>query len=243
MNYSRDKKLKCLVVEDEQPAQWVLRHFIEQSPFLELIAVVYDSKNAKEIIDFQNIDLLFLDINLPGLSGIEFLNTLTKQPPVIFTTAYAAYAAVSFDYNVIDYLLKPITEEHFNRAVQRAIDKFLLDNVKTPEIDLQYSSIIDIPIGSESVPIETNAITYLQSWGNYVKIFTTEKMVLASISTQKLLDMLPSNKFIRVHKSFTVNKIHISSWNQKEIVIGTNTIPIGISYRQSIHSILNHYES
>lgn len=239
MNQTREKKLKCLVVEDEQPAQWVLRHFIEQSQELELVALVYDAKNAREILEYQNIDLLFLDINLPGISGIEFLNTLEKQPPVIFTTAYAAYAAVSFEYNVIDYLLKPITEEHFNRAVQRALDKIYLKTIKEPSQDSKYSSIIDVPIGSETIKIETNQITYLQSWGNYVKIFTTEKMILASISTQGLLELLPGDKFIRIHKSFTINRDFITSWNQKEVIVLTNVIPIGISYRQSIQSTLH----
>lgn len=239
MNQTREKKLKCLVVEDEQPAQWVLRHFIEQSQELDLVALVYDAKNAREILEYQNIDLLFLDINLPGISGIEFLNTLEKQPPVIFTTAYAAYAAVSFEYNVIDYLLKPITEEHFNRAVQRALDKIYLKTIKEPSQDSKYSSIIDVPIGSETIKIETNQITYLQSWGNYVKIFTTEKMILASISTQGLLELLPGDKFIRIHKSFTINRDFITSWNQKEVIVLTNVIPIGISYRQSIQSTLH----
>lgn len=239
MNQTREKRLKCLVVEDEQPAQWVLRHFIEQSQELDLVALVYDAKNAREILEYQNIDLLFLDINLPGISGIEFLNTLEKQPPVIFTTAYAAYAAVSFEYNVIDYLLKPITEEYFNRAVQRALDKIYLKTIKEPSQDSKYSSIIDVPIGSETIKIETNQITYLQSWGNYVKIFTTEKMILASISTQGLLELLPGDKFIRIHKSFTINRDFITSWNQKEVVVLTNVIPIGISYRQSIQSTLH----
>jgi len=193
-------------------------------------------------LDNQSIDLLFLDINLPGISGIEFLDSLENQPPVIFTTAYAAYAAVSFEYNVIDYLLKPITEDHFNRAVQRAVNKQFAENSKQPIMEAELLGSVDIPIGSDSVPIEVNKITYLQSWGNYVKVFTTEKMVLASISTQGLLDILPHNKFIRVHKSFTINRDFVTSLNQKEIVITSNVIPIGISYRQSVHTIFNNPE-
>lgn len=242
MNKTREIKLRCLVIEDEQPAQWVLKHFIEQSDHLVLTAIANDAKEAKEVLENQPIDLLFLDINLPGISGIEFLNSLEQQPPVIFTTAYAAYAAVSFEYNVIDYILKPITEEHFNRAVQRAIDKQISLNIKHPDIEIELLGSVDVPVGSESVPIDINKITYLQSWGNYVKVFTTERMVLASISTQGLLDLLPHHKFIRVHKSFTINKDFVTSWNQKEIVITSNVIPIGISYRQSIQSIFNNPE-
>jgi DNA-binding LytR/AlgR family response regulator len=238
MNSSVEIKLKCLIVEDEQPAQWVLKYFIDQNEFLELFAIASDANEAKQIIENQNIDLLFLDINLPGVSGIEFLNSLPIQPPVIFTTAYAAYAAVSFEYNVIDYLLKPITEDHFKRAVQRAIDKKHAETAKLPNSQQEVLTTVEIPLGSESVQADINDIIYLQSWGNYVKVFTKRQMILASISTQGLLEMLPSSKFVRVHKSFTINKDYVTSWNQKEIVVISNVIPVGISYRQSIHNAL-----
>ena len=230
-------KLKCLVVEDERPAQWVLMHFIQLSESLELITCVGDAIEAKQILDSQEVDLLFLDINLPGISGIELLNSLQIQPPVIFTTAYASYAALSFNYNVIDYLLKPITQEHFNRAVQRAIDKRKADIVNYTKKTQDSPTMIDIPLGCESIPIDINTITHLQSWGNYVKVFTTAKMILASITTQGLLGKLPPSHFIRVHKSFTINRNFVTSRNQKEITVDSNVIPIGISYRQSIQMI------
>lgn len=236
---NKEIKLKCLVVEDERPAQWVLMHFIEITDFLELITCVSDAREAKQIIESQKVDLLFLDINLPGVSGIELLNSLDEQPPVIFTTAYASYAAVSFDYNVIDYLLKPISQEHFDRAVKRAIDKKNAEIAKIPlESDI-FPALIDIPIGVDSVQVDINLIIYLQSWGNYVKVFTTEKMILASISTQGLLEMLPPSRFIRVHKSFTINRDYVTSRNNKELVVASNVIPVGISYRQSIQNIFS----
>lgn len=236
---NKEIKLKCLVVEDERPAQWVLMHFIEITDFLELITCVSDAREAKQIIESQKVDLLFLDINLPGISGIELLNSLDEQPPVIFTTAYASYAAVSFDYNVIDYLLKPISQEHFDRAVKRAMDKKNAEIAKIPlESDI-FPALIDIPIGVDSVQVDINLIIYLQSWGNYVKVFTTEKMILASISTQGLLEMLPPSRFIRVHKSFTINRDYVTSRNNKELVVASNVIPVGISYRQSIQNIFS----
>lgn len=231
---NKEIKLRCLVVEDERPAQWVLMHFIELTDFLELITCVSDAHEAKQILDSQVVDLLFLDINLPGISGIELLNSLDVQPPVIFTTAYASYAAVSFDYNVIDYLLKPISQEHFDRAVRRAVDKKNAEIAKIPLEDDIFPTLIDIPIGVDSVQVDINAIIYLQSWGNYVKVFTTEKMILASISTQGLLEMLPPSRFIRVHKSFTINRDYVTSRNNREIIVASNVIPVGISYRQSI---------
>jgi len=236
---NKEIKLRCLVVEDEHPAQWVLMHFIEITDFLELITCVSDAREAKQILESQEVDLLFLDINLPGISGIELLNSLEVQPPVIFTTAYASYAAVSFDYNVIDYLLKPISQEHFDRAVKRAMDKKNAENAKIPLESEIFPSLIDVPIGVDSVQVDVNSIIYLQSWGNYVKVFTTEKMILASISTQGLLEMLPPSRFIRVHKSFTINRDYVTSRNNKEIVVASNVIPVGISYRQSILNIFS----
>lgn len=166
------------------------------------------------------------------------LETIDSHPPVIFTTAYPNYALDSFNFNVVDYLLKPISEDRFNRAVQRALEKRNSDSIKIQHEYENIPTFINIPIGIDSVEVDINAIIYLQSWGNYVKIFTTEKMILAYITTQALLEMLPSSRFFRVHKSFTINKSYITSKNRNEIIVVSTPIPIGISYRQSVLSSL-----
>lgn len=234
----KEIKLRCLVVEDDAPSQCLIKHFIQLSESLELMHCVDDARKAKHILSSNQIDLLFLDINLPGLSGIELLETIDSHPPVIFTTAYPNYALDSFNFNVVDYLLKPISEDRFNRAVQRALEKRNSDSIKIQHEFENIPTFINIPIGIDSVEVDINAIIYLQSWGNYVKIFTTEKMILAYITTQALLEMLPSSRFFRVHKSFTINKSYITSKNRNEIIVVSTPIPIGISYRQSVLSSL-----
>lgn len=237
---SKELKIKCLVIEDDTTSQCLMQHLIEQTTILELISCVGNAQDAKQILDTHRIDLLFLDINLPGISGIDLLNSLQNHPPVIFTTADVSYAADSFNYNVVDYLLKPITHEHFNRAVQRALEKRMAHFAELAKLDPECPNLIEIPIGCDSLKVKLNTIIYLQSWGNYVKVFTTEKMILATISTQGLIDILPASRFVRVHKSFTINKSFVTSRNHKQLVVACTAIPIGISYRQSIQSIFKN---
>lgn len=234
----KEMKLKCLVVEDDSPSQFLIKYLINHTDSLELTFCVEDAYKAKQILGSNQIDLLFLDINLPGFNGIELLESIGYQPPVIFTTAYPNYALDSFNFNVVDYLLKPISEDRFKRAVQRALEKRNSDSIKIQHEFENIPTFINIPIGIDSVEVDINAIIYLQSWGNYVKIFTTEKMILAYITTQALLEMLPSSRFFRVHKSFTINKSYITSKNRNEIIVVSTPIPIGISYRQSVLSSL-----
>ena len=146
-----------------------------------LSACAFDAVEALEILKAQNIDLLFLDINLPGLSGLEMLDTLEVQPMVIFTTAYAAYAVNSFDYNVVDYLVKPITRQHFDRAVGRALDRARLQEVSHLEKEPLQSVSIDLNLGGSFETVGTSEIIYLQSYGNYVKVFLENgRMILAT---------------------------------------------------------------
>jgi DNA-binding LytR/AlgR family response regulator len=241
MMRNNEVKLKCLVVEDDASSQYLIIKFIESSDSLELISCVGNASEAKNVLSSQEVDLLFLDINLPGISGIELLESLQTHPPVIFTTAYPNFAIDSFNFNVIDYLLKPITQERFNKSVRRAIDKNFVDISKQPQVSTGSDNTIDIPLGCDSIKVNINTIRYFQSWGNYVKVFTTKEMILASISTKGLIEMLPSSLFIRVHKSYTINKNFVTSRNKDEIIMASTVIPVGISYRQSVKSIFQNF--
>lgn len=233
------EKLTCLVVDDEQPAQWVLRSFIEQNEKLVLVDCVYNAVEAQEILKTQNIDLLFLDINLPGLSGLELLETLDFQPMVIFTTAYASFAVNSFDYNVVDYLVKPVTPKHFERAVGRALERAQLQEVKRMPGEIYHAKLIDLNLGGNFKTVNTENIIYLQSYGNYVRVYVeNDKMILATSTTHQLMNELPSQSFIRIHKSYIVNRRFISAFSGNSVVIGKEKLPIGISYRQAVISAL-----
>lgn len=234
-----NEKLSCLVVDDEQPAQWVLTSYISETSNLELTTCAFDAMEALEVMKNHSIDLLFLDINLPGLNGLEMLDTLEFQPMVIFTTAYAAYAAESFEYNVVDYLVKPVTKHHFERAVARAFEKARLREV-IENADTRYpTASIELNLGGSTEVVETENIVYLQSYGNYVKVFLENRMILATSTTHQLLSQLPQKSFLRIHKSFIVNRKFIKAYSNNTVLAGKEKLPIGISYRQSVVTALN----
>lgn len=239
MTGSNEDTLVCLVVDDEQPAQWILTSYIRETEKLELSSCVFDAVEALQILKTQNIDLLFLDINLPGLSGLELLDTLDFQPMVIFTTAYAAYAVNSFDYNVVDYLVKPITREHFDRAVGRAFDKARIQEVGHPEKEAFHSMAIELNLGGSFETVDTNNIIYLQSYGNYVKVFLENgRMILATSTTHQMMAQLPASSFMRIHKSYIVNRKFIDAFSNNFVVALKEKLPIGISYRQAVLSTM-----
>ncbi|MDY0101633.1 MAG: LytTR family DNA-binding domain-containing protein [Lentimicrobium sp.] len=240
MTTSTEDKLVCLVVDDEQPAQWVLKSYIEETERLKLAACAFDAVEALQILKTQSIDLLFLDINLPGLSGLDLLDTLENQPMVIFTTAYSSYAVNSFDYNVVDYLVKPITRQHFDRAIGRACEKAKLQDVNQQHQDHYQSCSIELNLGGSFETVDTNDILYLQSYGNYVKVFMENgRMILATSTTHQLMSLLPLQSFIRIHKSYIVNRRFISAFSSNSVLALKEKLPIGISYRQAVLTAMN----
>jgi len=237
-NEYQNRRLRCLVVDDEQPAQWVLSNFINQTASLELVACAYDGLEAVKVMKANEIDLLFLDINLPGMGGLEMLNILEKQPMIIFTTAFSSYAINSFDYNVVDYLVKPISRELFDRAVKRAFDRIKPGEEVQEDEAQDKARIIEVNTGGDFEYVEAGKIMYIQSYGNYVKVFTTTRMILGTSTTHKMFSTLPKSLFLRVHKSYIVNKDFIGSYNNSGIMVDKEKLPIGISYRQSVISRL-----
>jgi DNA-binding LytR/AlgR family response regulator len=235
-----EEKLVCLVVDDEQPAQWVLTSFISENDRLHLAGCAFDAVEALHILKTQNIDLLFLDINLPGISGLDLLDSLEFEPMVIFTTAYASYAVNSFDYNVVDYLVKPVTRQHFNRAVGRALERATLKEVGQPAEGQFSSRELELNLGGSFETVKTQDIYYLQSYGNYVKVFMENgRMILATSTTHQLQNQLPAQAFLRIHKSYIVNRRFIRAFSSNSVIVGKERLPVGISYRQAVLASLN----
>lgn len=230
------RKLQCLVVDDEQPAQWVLSNYINQTDSLELSGCAFNGAEAERMILEKEVDLLFLDINLPGKGGLELLDSLEKQPMVIFTTAFSSYAINSFDYNVVDYLVKPISRELFDRAVNRALDRIQPPDDKLPSGEAERARIIEVNTGGGFESIEAGKIIYIQSYGNYVKVFLPGRMILGTSTTHKMFSNLPKSLFVRIHKSYIVNVDYIRSYSNNAILVEKENLPVGISYRQSVIS-------
>jgi DNA-binding LytR/AlgR family response regulator len=224
-------RYKCIIIEDEPLAQNVLKKYIDDHPSLELIAVCADALEAQSILNHNNINLVFLDINLPKLSGINFIKTLIHPPLVIFTTAYSEFAVEGFELNAIDYLLKPFSFERFLKAVNKAIEKINSSPViKTKEED----SFIFLKADKKIHKIDIDSIHYIEAIGDYMKVVTVSGHLLVNETMKKMLEDLPASSFIRVHKSFIISRNKICFIEGNYVQVADKSIPIGATYRSEV---------
>lgn len=219
---------KCMIVDDEPAAHYVLANYIRQNPQLELVQQCYNGIEALNYLRENDIDLMFLDIDMPEITGLELLQTLPHPPKTILTTAYSEFALESYDYGVIDYLLKPIYFPRFLKATERFLSAFAVEK------SIASNLFIPIKIDSSIVDIYVRDILFAQSYGNYVKIFTPGKTWLATMTTAQLEQNLPSEHFMRVHKSYIVAIDKIESSDRETITINNEKIPVGITYRREM---------
>ncbi len=220
--------LKCLIVEDEPLAADVIQDYIEQVPFLSLAGRCPDALAALDFLRNDMIDVLFLDIHLPGLKGLDFLKALKNPPAVILTTAYHQYAVESYELNVVDYLLKPI---EFNRFVE-AVSK-----IKTP---IQAEArVISIHADRKTVLIPTDQILFVESQKEYIRIQTRTETYITKYALTKFEEDLGTSHFLRIHRSFIVGLQHVKAFNAQEVDVPGKSIPIGANYQEMVLSRLN----
>ena len=220
---------KCIIIDDEPAAHYVLANYIKQDPRLELVFEGYNGVEAMAYLQKNTVDLMFLDIDMPEITGIEMLKKLDNPPRTILTTAYSEYALESYDYGVLDYLLKPIFYPRFVKAINR-----FFELVEPLAIAEEVKDTINVKVDSDTIPIEVSSILYAQSYGNYVKIFTTKRNYLATITTNDLEKCLPPSLFMRAHKSYIIAVNKVDEINKDHVVIKRNLIPIGITYRREL---------
>ncbi|MFH7013586.1 LytR/AlgR family response regulator transcription factor [Flavobacterium sp. FlaQc-52] len=221
---------KCIIVDDEPAAHYVLANYIKQNPQLELVFQGYNGIETMDYLRENKVDLMFLDINMPEISGMELLKILPTHPKTILTTAYSEFALESYDYGVIDYLLKPIYFPRFLKAIDRF---FATENVKEKEEEAIVSSV-SVKVDGYFVEIVLEQLLYAQSFGNYVKLHTTKKTYLASITTTELEKCLPEKNFMRIHKSYIVSLDKIESTEKDFVSIKKEKLPIGITYKREL---------
>ncbi|WP_316817363.1 LytTR family DNA-binding domain-containing protein [Pedobacter nyackensis] len=224
---------KCIIVDDEPAAHYVLVNYINQNPQLELTHQCYNAIETLNVLRNNAVDLMFLDIDMPEISGLELLQTLKIIPRTILTTAYSEFALESYEYGVIDYLLKPIYYPRFVKSIERFL---ALDPVEKPT---SAGGSISVKVDSVIVELSTEDIFYAQSYGNYVKIFTSDKSYLASITTNQLESLLPQDHFVRVHKSYIVAVAKIAQVERENIILNNEKIPIGITYKRNLSRFLS----
>jgi DNA-binding LytR/AlgR family response regulator len=228
--------IRCLAIDDEKLALDLLEDNIRKIPFLELAGKCNSGFTAMEILQKEKIDLIFLDIQMPDISGIQFLKSLPVKPMVIFTTAFENYALEGFELDVIDYLLKPFSFERFLKAVNKAQEYHsLLEKADVPA----SGGFLFVKSEHKLVRLQFDEILYVESLKDYVKIYTGEKPIVTLLSMKVIEEKLPPRDFLRVHRSFIVNVRKIQVIEKRHIRIMSHEIPIGDNYREIVFAFIN----
>lgn len=231
------QQYNCIIVEDEPLAAEVLQDYVKQVPFLNLIAVCTDAIYAMDSLQKEKIDLIFLDIHLPKLKGLDFIKTLKHPPQIIITTAYHEYAIQSYEHNVLDYLLKPI---EFNRFLM-AVNKLNQSTETKPAQQIPQAGErkhIFFNVSKKKVKVFLDEILYIESLKEYIRIATVNKTIITKFQIGQIEEMLTKNNFIRVHRSFIVSKNRIDAFTATDVEINNKLIPIGRSYKELVQSII-----
>ncbi len=230
--------MKCLVIDDEPKAVEILSDYIEKVPDLECSGTFRDPLKALNHIQSHPVDVLFLDINMPDLSGIQFLNALEHHPLVIFTTAYSEYALDSYDYDAVDYLLKPIEFDRFLKAVNKAFRRY--KERKKERVPFRGDrETVFIKSGTDYHKLDTRNILYIKGTGNYLTFVTLNKEILTLLTMKEALEILPP-QFHRIHKSYIINLDHVELIDAEEVKIKDQRIPIGDHYRDSLFRVIKN---
>jgi len=222
-------RYNCIIVEDEPLAQNVLKKYIGEHPTLELVAVCNNALEAQTALTQQTIQVVFLDINLPKLSGINFIKTLIRPPLIIFTTAYPEFAVEGFELNAVDYLLKPFSFERFLKAVNKALEK-----LSTQNSDENKASHIFLKADKKIHKIDLASIHFIEAIGDSMKVVTDSGQLIINETMKKLQEELPAKSFIRVHKSFIISRNRIKYIEGNYVQVEDKSIPIGATYRNDV---------
>lgn len=231
--------IKCLIVDDEPLAILLIENHISKIDGLEVVATANNALKAFEIINTQSIDLMFLDIKMPNITGIDFLRTLKNPPKTIFTTAYRDFAIEGFELEVSDYLLKPIIFERFFKSMER----FLRENNSntTPEINQQKKDYIIVKSGNKNHKITIEEILYIESLKDYIKIHSQDgENIVSKFKISDIEVKLSNNQFIRIHRSYIINTEKITAFTTSEIEVNGIEIPIGASYKETAEQFLKN---
>ena len=237
----KHRTIRCLVADDEPPAREILQRHIGNMPDLELVKECSNAMQVLSFLQLEEVDLIFLDINMPQLKGIELLKILKNAPKIIITTAYAEYALEGYELDVVDYLLKPIQFERFVKAVHKAINLsgHSINQSSALEKETNQDSFVYFRADRKMVKVMLGDIFYIESMKDYVKIFTAEGVVITKQSMTSVEAILPENQFIRTHRSFIVSVPKIKSFTHELIEIEKTEIPIGKLFRNNVMKMLH----
>jgi DNA-binding LytR/AlgR family response regulator len=237
----QSKKIKCLIVDDEPPAREIMKQHIAGVEVLELKGVCNNAVEAISFLKDHQIDLLFLDIQMPQLLGTNFIRTLKSPPKVIFTTAFRKYALEGFELDAVDYLLKPISFERFLKAVNKVL-QVNLPSIPDPllrENKEANSSFLYFRADRKMVKVYFHDILFIEALKDYIKIVMPNRTVVTKYVLTTLAELLPADEFLRIHKSFIIAINRIESFNTDSIQIAKHELPIGRLYKYDVNRVLN----
>jgi DNA-binding LytR/AlgR family response regulator len=233
-------KIKCLIVDDEPLSMGLIKKHLDQFSQFECVATCWNALEAFEMLKKENIDLLFLDIQMPVMNGIDFVKSLQHPPKVIFVTAYRDYAAESYELDVVDYLVKPITFDRFFKAINKFLNQQRSEDNHPTALNLKPAEGADyiyVNANRKYVKIQFDQVLYVESLKDYVRIHTTETKVTTKEKISEFVDQLP-DYFLRIHRSFIVNTQKVNAFTNHDVEIKGREIPIGISYKQMVFDFL-----
>jgi DNA-binding LytR/AlgR family response regulator len=235
-------KIRCLLVDDEPPALAVLRSHIAAVPMLEVVAQCHNAIAAFEALQKHPVDLMFLDVKMPQLTGTDFLRSLRNPPKVILTTAHREYALDGYDLDIVDYLLKPISLDRFLRAIQKVyrLESNGLVTMPAPRetAHSETDRFLYFRADRKMVKVMVDEILYVESLKDYVRIVTATRQVVAKQTITSLEEMLPEDAFLRIHRSFIVARTKIDSFSPNHVEVGGKELPIGRHYKHDVERIL-----
>lgn len=219
-------KMHCLIIEDEPIARDILEGFCSKLPNLQVVGSCSNAIEGLEMLQSHQVDILFLDINLPMMNGLDMLRTLSHKPQVILTTAYSEFAVEAFELNVVDYLLKPISFERFVKAVNKCV---------TPSLAQRESeNLLTVKSGSKLHRINLSEVIYLEAQGNYTRVVYNQHADNIYVPFSQIEALLDETNFIRVHRSFMVNKQKVTTVESSKILLQNHEVPIGRTYQEAV---------
>lgn len=227
--------LKCLIIDDEPIAQEIIESYLEPFDQIEIVGKCLNAIEANKQIHEQHIDLIFLDIEMPHIDGLSFVKNLENAPKVIITTAYREYALEGYELNVVDYLLKPISQDRFLKALNRVL-------IKPDKVD-QAPTYIYLKVDMKMVQVLLDEILYIQGLSNYVRIFCKERTLISYQKLSHLEEVLPGDHFARSHRSYIVNLSKIKSYTTQDVEIEEHAIPIGGKHRDELLKLLARHQA
>lgn len=227
--------IRCLIVDDEHIARNILENYIDRVSTLELLGSCSSASEALQLLSDQHVDVLFLDINMPNISGITLAKSLPSNTKVIFTTAYREYAVDGFDLRAVDYLLKPISFDRFLQAINRFFE--LRPPAYTPMDRTASKTCIYVRSDRKKIKIDLEDIRYIESYSDYLKIYTNDEQIVTRQTMASMEEML-SDDFIRIHRSYIIALNHMKSFTNEWVEVGGKTLPISRKYRDTVLSYL-----